>query len=39
MWKAFVADLEATGNRPRTNPDGDVSVTINAYATKTDRRT
>ncbi|KAG8221030.1 DHS-like NAD/FAD-binding domain-containing protein [Butyriboletus roseoflavus] len=25
-WKAFVDDLEATGKKPRTNPDGDVEL-------------
>ncbi|KAG9313096.1 DHS-like NAD/FAD-binding domain-containing protein [Chiua virens] len=25
-WKAFVDELEATGNKPRTNPDGDVEL-------------
>ena len=24
QWKAFMDELEATGRRPRTNPDGDV---------------
>jgi NAD+-dependent protein deacetylase sirtuin 4 len=24
QWKAFVDDLERTGQQPRTNPDGDV---------------
>ncbi|KAJ3536958.1 hypothetical protein NM688_g6766 [Phlebia brevispora] len=24
QWKAYMDDLEATGRRPRTNPDGDV---------------
>ncbi|KAG6381707.1 DHS-like NAD/FAD-binding domain-containing protein [Boletus reticuloceps] len=25
-WKAFVDELEATGKKPRTNPDGDVEL-------------
>ncbi|KAF8553599.1 DHS-like NAD/FAD-binding domain-containing protein [Imleria badia] len=25
-WKAFVDELEATGKKPRTNPDGDVAL-------------
>lgn len=25
QWKAYMDELEATGQRPRTNPDGDVS--------------
>ena len=25
-WKEFVDELERTGRKPRTNPDGDVSV-------------
>jgi NAD-dependent deacetylase sirtuin 4 len=25
-WNAFVAELERTGQKPRTNPDGDVSA-------------
>lgn len=25
-WKAFADELERTGQKPRTNPDGDVSI-------------
>ncbi|KAG9002155.1 hypothetical protein FRB93_011781 [Tulasnella sp. JGI-2019a] len=25
-WKAFADDMELTGNKPRTNPDGDVDI-------------
>jgi hypothetical protein len=25
-WKAFVDELEVTGKKPRTNPDGDVGI-------------
>lgn len=24
-WKAYIEELDAAGQRPRTNPDGDVS--------------
>ena len=27
MWKAYMDELEATGQKPRTKPDGDVSAT------------
>ncbi|KIJ65549.1 hypothetical protein HYDPIDRAFT_27550 [Hydnomerulius pinastri MD-312] len=26
QWKAFIDDLEASGKKPRTNPDGDVEL-------------
>jgi NAD-dependent deacetylase sirtuin 4 len=25
QWKQFIEDMERTGEKPRTNPDGDVS--------------
>lgn len=28
QWKAFMDELEATDRRPRTNPDGDVSIAL-----------
>lgn len=32
QWKAFVAHLEKTGQKPRTNPDGDVELEGISYA-------
>jgi len=31
VWKNFVDNLEKTGNRPRTNPDGDVALDEVSY--------
>ena len=27
-WKEFADELERTGQKPRTNPDGDVGVSV-----------
>jgi NAD-dependent deacetylase sirtuin 4 len=27
-WRAFLAELERTGAQPKTNPDGDVVLTL-----------
>ena len=31
-WKEYMDELEATGRRPRTNPDGDVSIKFSYHA-------
>lgn len=31
QWKAYADEMERTGDRPRTNPDGDVRLFLVGY--------